>query len=115
MSLSNQLEFVVLIFQQGGNFIPSSEESDGLDFSPKGARIRASLHRKDGKLSPLFVGMDDREEEEKEEEGLLLFGEQSLTRFPHRGSRRNIYENVSLLIFFILFTVPPNYLDICLF
>lgn len=59
--------------------------------------------------------MDDREEEEKEEEGLLLFGEQSLTRFPHRGSRRNIYENVSLLIFFILFTVPPNCLDICLF
>lgn len=97
MSLSNQLEFVVLIFQQGGNFIPSSEESDGLDFSPKGARIRASLHRKDGKLSPLFVGMDDREEEEKEEEGLLLFGEQSLTRFPHRDSRRNIYENVSSL------------------
>lgn len=24
-------------------------------------------------------------------------GEQSLTRFPHRGSRRNIYENVSSL------------------
>lgn len=63
-------------------------------FFTKGARIRPSLHRKDGKLSPLFVSMDDREE------GVAFIwrdGEQSLTRFPHRGSRRNIYENVSSL------------------
>lgn len=64
-------------------------------FFTKGARIRRSLHRKDGKLSPLFVSMDDREEEG--DAFIWRDGEQSLTRFPHRGSRRNIYENVSSL------------------
>lgn len=76
-------------FQGGGIFIPWPGESDGSIFRERSAYPTKSLHRNDGKLSPLFVfSMDDRG-------GRLLFGEQSLTRFPH--SRPNIYENVSSL------------------